>query len=112
MGAKPGGGWTTETLGDLIDTGGRLSHYCASQDCRRALDCDIYDLAIWFGRRQRFVETRLPLRCSGCGGTDIRGTVSSESRPHDAAMRGEPGNFRSSRTEEERRALMLIFPRR
>lgn len=112
MGRLPGGGWSTETLGDLIDEGGGLYVYCANRpDCGRQLDCDVYDLAIWFGRRQKFVRTRLPLKCARCGGKRFEFTVMSESRPAEVARKLEPKNFRSDRSPEDRRALMVVFPR-
>lgn len=102
-----------ETIGDLIDHGYGLAVHCGRiPGCGRILECDVYDLAIWLGRRQRFVRTKLPLRCARCEGTDVFLTVKAETRSHDAAMRGEPENFRRSRTTDERKALAAVFPRR
>lgn len=102
-----------ETIGDLIDQGYGLAVHCGRiPGCGRVLECDVYDLAIGLGRRQRFVKTRLPLRCARCGGTETFVTVKSETRSHDVALKGEPENFRRSRTAEERRALAAVFPRR
>lgn len=106
-------GITINTIGDLIDTGGSYHAVCGNHlACGRWLDVDVYDLAIQFGRRQRFVATRLPLRCTACGSKDIQVTVSSDSRPFDTQASGEPVNFRASRTVEEREALKRIFPRK
>lgn len=106
-------GITISTIGDLIDEGYAIHAHCGRiPGCGRKLDCDVYDLAIWLGRRHRFVKTKLPLRCSRCGGTDVFVTIEPDTRSREAAMRGQPENFRRGRTAEERRALAAVFPRR
>lgn len=106
-------GITITTIGDLIDVGGGYHAACGDHvRCGRPLDLDVYDLAIQFGRRQRFVAIRLPLRCSACGSNKIECVVSSDPRPVDVQAREEPCNFKHSRTAGERAALQVIFPRR
>lgn len=101
------------TLGDLIDSGGSISAYCSAPRCGRTLDVDVYDLAWLFGRRAEFVKRTFPLKCATCGGNRISWSVSSDSRPADVAMReGDPQNFRSTRSDAERMALKLLYPRR
>lgn len=109
MGRQANGGWTTETLGDLIDQGEGLHVYCSK--CERALECDVYDLTIWLGRRYRFICAQLPLRCMRCGSKETHFTVTSETRSLALARTLPPENFRRSRTTEERVALMAVFPR-
>ncbi len=113
MGFLPNGTWVIDTLGDMIEQGSSLSAYCGNRpDCGRALDLDVYDLAIQFGRRWKHVERKPPVRCSRCGSRDLHWIMSPDTLPLERARESEPSNFRPSRTPEERAALALIFPRR
>lgn len=102
------------TLGRMIAEGYGLTAYCQAQGCGRGmLDLDIYDLALAFGARVSYtLPPRWPIRCSACGSNDIGYIVSPETLPRETARTRPPRNFRSTRTDEERAALAILFPRR
>ncbi|ALN73512.1 hypothetical protein M673_12380 [Aureimonas sp. AU20] len=115
MGFDKNGTWVLNTLGDIIETGGTVSAYCGDRlNCGRTLDLDVYDLVMQLGRRWKHIETKPPLKCAHCGCREIQFIFAPDTRRSNAASLRElpPGNFRSSRTEAEREALALLFPRR
>lgn len=68
MGFLANGTWVIDTTGNVIESGGGLTAYCGSRLERGyILDLDVYDLAIQFGRRARFVGEAFPLKCGKCG---------------------------------------------
>jgi hypothetical protein len=75
------------------------------------MDVDVYDLAMLFGTRSRYVGMQWPLKCSACGSKDVTFRIAPEHLPRETAMRTPPRNFRPLRTEQERIALEILFPR-
>lgn len=113
MGFTANGSWTIDTFGDLIELGSGFSANCDERPgCGQNLDLDVYDMAIQFGRRAKFVDRKFPIVCKRCGSRNISFRLSPQTQPKDTALRGPPQNFRSSRTALEREALAVVFPRR
>ena len=114
MGYKRDGSWSMDTLGDVIDSGSSLRATCGNDmECGRTLDLDVYDLAMQFGRRWPHYDSKLPIKCAHCGSRTIRWIAASDNRTlnDEARKQMPPGNFRESRSQEERDALALLFPR-
>lgn len=100
------------TLGGFIDRGDQLWLYCNRQDCRRQLNCDVYDLAERFGADTVCIgKTNWKVRCAACGSNDVSMLTPGESRPAEAVRREGPSNMRRDRSAAEReRALAMISP--
>lgn len=83
-----------ETLGDLIDSGMRLSVYCGqalgSHPCGRKLDVDTVEIARLFGRDAVYVGREFPLKCARCGSRKLEYRVGAD--PTIVPMVGDPFN--------------------
>lgn len=108
-------GHRSGTLGQLIADGHSVSATCSKPPgCGRALDMDVYDLAMQFGLRWDFIDRKPRIKCGHCGSNLVSYIVAPDRRSLNSAdlKLMPPANFRASRPQDERDALALLFPRR